>query len=85
MTELTSLPQNSNPLLREGISDLLSLVSIKGIHSPAVNLGPGEQDEAPWQEPGEATGATAAKPVAFAEGLSGPRGPLSPGECPPVP
>ena len=51
-------------------------------HSPAASLGPREQDHAPWQEPGEATGATGARAGDFAGVLSGPRRPLSPGECP---
>ena len=54
-------------------------------HSPAGKLSPGEQDQAPWQEPGEATGATGARAGYFPGALSGPRRPLSPRECPPRP
>ena len=51
-------------------------------HSPEVNLGPGEQDQAPWQEPGEATGASAPGLGLSWGALLGPWHPLSPGECP---
>ena len=46
---------------------------------------PTEQDQAPWQEPGEATGATGARARIFPGALLWPRHPLSPGAFPHCP
>ena len=37
------------------------VLGVRKRHSPAENLGPGERDQAPRQEPREATGATGAR------------------------
>ena len=37
------------------------VLAVRKRHSPAENLGPGERDQAPRQEPREATGATGAR------------------------
>ena len=50
-------------------------LGVRKRHSPAANLGPGWQDQAPWQEPGEATGATGAGDGDFARGSLGAQAP----------
>ena len=50
-------------------------LGVRKRHSPAANLGPGWQDQAPWQEPGEATGATGAGAGDFAGGSLGAQAP----------
>ena len=50
-------------------------LGVRKRHSPAANLGPGWQDQAPWQEPGEAIGATGAGGGEFAGGSLGAQAP----------
>ena len=51
-------------------------------HSPAAHLGPGEQVQAPWQEPGEATGATGARAGDYPGGSLGAQAPSLAGGVP---
>ena len=84
MTAATSVPQSSNPPLREGIGGLPSLASAKGIHlqrtrAPVSRTRPhGRSLWKPLEPLGPGLGI-------FPGTLLGPRRSLSPGECPRCP
>ena len=82
MTATTSVLQRSNPPTPPTRHPRPPFLGVCKRHSPAENLGPGEQHKAPWKEPVEATGATLAKAGELSRGSLGSRSPLWPGERP---